>query len=74
MRKTTLSLGAEEVSHLLGLVRFGRDEAEEHLGLKDGRDIAEKPEEFAWWLERAEVLVGLADRLEAAASRLGLEV
>jgi len=72
--KTTLSLDAEQVSHLLGLVRFGRDEAEEHLGLMDGRDISEKPEEFEWWRQRAEVLVALAERLEAAAGRLGLEV
>jgi len=72
--KTTLSLGPEEVSHLLGLVRFGRDEAVEHLGLMDGRDIAEKPEDFHWWGERAQVLEALAERLEAAAGRLGMEV
>ena len=72
--KTTLSLDAEQVSHLLGLVRFGRDEAVEHLGGMDGRDISEKPEDFAWWGERAQVLEALAERLEAAAGRLGLEV
>ena len=71
---TTLRLAPEEVSHLLGLVRFGRDEAVETLGLMDGRDITEKPEEFAWWGERATVLEALAERLEAAAGRLGMEV
>jgi len=72
--KTTLSLDADQVSHLLGLVRFGRDEAVEHLGGMDGRDITEHPEDFAWWGERAQVLEALAERLEAAAGRLGLEV
>jgi len=72
--KTTLTLDADQVSHLLGLVRFGRDEAVEHLGGMDGRDISEKPEDFAWWGERAQVLEALADRLEAAAERLGMEV
>jgi len=72
--RTTLGLDGEAVSTLLGLVRFGLDEAEEHLGGMVGTDTMASSEEFVWWQGRAETLLALAGRLEAAAERLGLEV
>lgn len=72
--KTTLSLDAEQVSTLLGLAKFGLEEAEEHLGGMVGTDTLASSEEFGWWQGRAETLTELVERLEAAAGRLGLVV